>query len=578
MNSFRPTLKLGHILYSIILFLAGILRFVRLGEIPLANFEADAALQAAQFTPTASAFFTSTSQVVPQPAYEILTRAIFQMFHADDLHARIIPALAGMLLVATPLLARKKFGWGHSLLMGLLLAISPIFITLSRTASGISLAALGVSVFLMSLLGSENENRLSYNILAGAGLGLALASGPYLFPAALCLSLWMIWTLWKLNVRDRRGHFPLTLQQLTPLLITTGFVAFTLSTGLGWSFEGFSRFFESIAYWIQGWSSGSSYSGMTQSIILLVYTPVLMIMGLFGSWSSLRDRDVLGISAIAFAFVSFVTSLVYPSRQPHDLLWVALPLAFLGSRYLTSFLQQIVEGEISPWSIVLGLILTLLSFMAYIQIAANASQNLPIEIVDAWQTPFVFLTLMIVIMAFFGLGWSWRSARVGVIFALLVVSLTLSVSSLWRLNFSSQVFTVNELWRSEVPSKGLSLLVDTVESTSHSTKGVNEGLRMEIIGEAPSYLLWAMREYQPHSEANLDDSLASPVVLVEGDSSELALQADYIGQTITIGNRWGWVSIVPPDIFKWWVKRTLPTVPEEWLVLIRQDIAFLLKP
>jgi hypothetical protein len=462
--------------------------------------------------------------------------------------------------------------------MGLLLAIAPIFVTVSRTASGISLSAFGLMLFLMGLLGRDEENQSSFNLIAGAGLGLALTSGSYVLSAFLSLGFGvLLWNLFRIENKETDRIFNITLDKLGPLLIMTMIAVFSFATGLGSNIQSFSRFFESIAFWIQGWSAASPFSAVTLLVIIPTYMPMLLVLGLLGAWSSLRERDAIGTIATATGFIGVMVTLIYPARQPQDLLWVALPFAYLGSKYLLSFVKDILDRRVTPWVMALGSVLILLSFMAYIQISSNAAQDLPIDIFDAWQTPFVFLTLMLVIVSFFGLGWSWNSARLSVIVALLGITLALSVSAMWRLNFSAQVFTAKELWRSDVPSQGLELLVDTIESTSHSTKGVDEGLSVEILGETPPFLLWALRGYPHYVRSETGESVASPVILVQGDQPDLILRADYVGQTIAIGERWRWETMLPPDFFKWWVKRDPPTFSEEWLVLIRQDIAFLLE-
>jgi hypothetical protein len=579
MNSDGVNIRLGHVLYLVILLGALGLRFINLGEFPLTNLEAMGALEAVRSTPYASGFFPESFATIPQPAYEILTRGLFQIFGAENIFARMVPSLAGLLLVLTPLLARERIGFGHSLLMGFLLAISPIFVTISRTASGTSLAALGLMAFLMSVIGQPGIQNKSTYLIAGVGFGLALASGPYaIFPL---ISLALAFLVYKL----RRSKMQLGVEKtawnaeaLRPILCVAAIAVFTFTTGIGWSMQGFSRFFESFAFWIQGWSVGSPFSGLTLLVILLTYMPTLVFLGILGVWSSLRQRDEIGNVASMMAVFGFALSMVYPHRHPHDLLWVALPLAFVGSKYLFNFVQQFLDRRVTAWVLALGLILITLSFMAYLQMSSKASQTLPVDIFDAWQTPFLFLTLMFVIVSFFGLGWNWISAKLSVILAFLCIALIFSLSALWSLNFASQVYTANELWRSEVPSQGLQLLLDTLETTSSSSKGAEEGLNVEIIGEAPAYLLWTLREYRPQSQSVAEDGQASPVVLVEVDQRELKLQADYVGQTLAIGEKWGWRSALPPDFLKWWIKRDPVTLSSEWLILIRQDIALLIGP
>ena len=106
MNSDGVNIRLGHVLYLVIFLGAFGLRFLSLGEFPLTNLEATGALEAARSTPYASGFSPESFFSIPQPAYEILTRGLFQVFGAENIFARMVPSLAGLLLVLTPLLKR----------------------------------------------------------------------------------------------------------------------------------------------------------------------------------------------------------------------------------------------------------------------------------------------------------------------------------------------------------------------------------------------------------------------------------------------------------------------------------------
>ncbi|MCK4693300.1 MAG: hypothetical protein KAT23_06695, partial [Anaerolineales bacterium] len=54
-----------------------------------------------------------------------------------------------------------------------------------------------------------------------------------------------------------------------------------------------------------------------------------------------------------------------------------------------------------------------------------------------------------------------------------------------------------------------------------------------------------------------------------------ALSAEYTGQGLKIGERWGWDGVLPPDILTWWVLRQASTQPERWILFVRLDIASL---
>jgi hypothetical protein len=575
MNSFRLEMKVGSLLYLGIFVSALLLRVVNLGAFPLTDDESLSALVAAHGTTYETSFLIDSSNAVPQPSYEFLTRIAFQLFGADDFIARIIPALAGSLLVLTPLLARKKIGWVHAVLMGFLLGFLPVFVATSRTASGVSLTVLGLMSFSMAIIGLGEDNRSANEFIAAVGLALALTSGPYVFTAALSFGLVLIiWQIFRFPplVEIRNNLLAIKNNPRFGWIILAAAVVF--ATGLGWSLNGLSNFFNSIAFWFMSWTLRGPFASLTIVIIILTYMPVLTLLGFLGGWSTFRNRDRTGLFAFGLTIIGLLIILIHPGRQPHDLLWIALPLSYVGSAYLASFAHHFSQGRVTAWVFVMGFSLILLAVMAYLQISSIAGQDQIIDPLMAWMTPLVFLTIVLVALSFFGLGWDWASARLSLILAALLLVFLTSISTLWNINFNSRVLTAKELWRNKVPSAGQELLVETLEATSQSTTGTRAGLHIDILSDAPYSLIWALRDFQPPENLPGRDAEGPPVVLVSKEDNEPVLIADYVGQTIAIGEEWGWRSALPPEFLRWWIKRQPPRSFDEWLILIRQDIAF----
>lgn len=576
MTSFRLNIKFGSLLYLFIIVIAAILRFTNLGAFPLTDEEALAALNAAQGTSHGSTYFAPPDHDVPQPAYEIFTRIDFQIFSANDFNARALPALAGVLLVLTPLLGRKKIGFGRAVLLGILFAICPVFVTVSRTASGISFALLGLMSFVMGLIGLTEEDSKINLPFAAVGLGLALSSGPFIFTGILALGLGLL--LWRLvgllSRKELQFEFNL-LRYLRQFFWIVAIAVLGFATGLGWSINGLARFFESIAFWIKSWSLPGPFASLTILAMIPTYMPILVLIGLLGGWSAFRKVEKEGLLAIIIAVTALFVVLLFPGRQSYDLLWIALPLAYLGSGYFVSLASQILTERITPWVLAMISLIILFVFMAYLQISSVFSQAPVIAPLTHWITLLSFLVLIVVSASVFGLGWDWVSAGLSVILSANILALFISISALWHLNYTSDVLNAKELWRHRVPTAGLELLMDTLKTTSQFATGTAEGIEVELIGDAPYSLVWALREYQPQGRISVDGGMASPVVLVPETGAELILQDDYVGQTIAIAEEWGWFSALPPEFLKWWIKRQPPTLLDNWLILIRQDIAFL---
>ena len=99
----RP-ITIEHILFALAFLLALVSRLWALAATPLGDTEAALALQAAHL------FSDRTAAIDPQPAYILMTSVLFAIFQATDFTARLIPALAGSLLVLSPCYFGGKLG------------------------------------------------------------------------------------------------------------------------------------------------------------------------------------------------------------------------------------------------------------------------------------------------------------------------------------------------------------------------------------------------------------------------------------------------------------------------------------
>jgi hypothetical protein len=121
----------------------------------------------------------------------------------------------------------------------------------------------------------------------------------------------------------------------------------------------------------------------------------------------------------------------------------------------------------------------------------------------------------------------------------------------------------------------MDLLVETLQDLSQSTVGSAHGLEIELFDPPPPSLAWAVREYDAFFVQSDLNGFGAPVVLAQEREGEIQLPAEYIGQSITIGEAWGWDPPVPNDLLAWWVRREAPTRFIRWLILVREDVALL---
>lgn len=556
MITFTPKISRYQLVSLLILLLAGALRFLKLDYPPLQDLEAIAGLRAAMGTPGATAFAGLIELDLHQPALENMMRFVFQLFGTGVVNARIVPAIAGLLLVLTPHLARKRLGPGTSLAFSFLIAISPIFITFSRTASGMSLGLLGVSTWVMTNLEGERKN------LSAAGIGLALASGPSIFNGLLLVAI--VGLTYKFTSKQERA--PLGWPSIWVVLIVIGI----LVTSLGWSFHGISDFFESIGEYIRGWRSIGPYPISALLAILPIYAPLLTLFSILGIWKSLGEQSPFGLAALITVFFGLALLVLYRQRGPEEIGWIAWFLMFLAADYLAGLINTLAQDGIHSSSLLIGLTLLVLFLGLGVQLSKFLNDPTLQEQSVGLLIFIASLGGILVLVGTFSLGWRWSESRIGILAAFGIGFLFLSVSSTWHLNFRPFAGSSKELWRDNVSSDGLFILENTLETVAEMTKGIQGSLSVDFYDPPPPSVLWALRNDGTLYSSAAGDS-ADVVLAREGDR-ELNLAEDYLGQSLSLGESWGWLSALPPDFLRWWFDRDPPVVSHRWWVLFRSDL------
>ena len=226
MKASRFELRSEHFLLLCLLLIALALRLVDLGGIPPFGEEAVHLLEATARAGEASPFWTAGDHPSNMVFFN-MTWPLLQAFGTSEGVGRLVSAAAGTLLVLSVMLLRKQVGPVFALALAGLLALSPIVVTLSRTAGSSITAALGIT---LAVFGCLHDGRLAPDrkaVLVGIGLGLAVASGPGgLTGLATLLLTWGVVRFFKLQMQ-----FPPALPQqaiqasalVTATLALTGF-------------------------------------------------------------------------------------------------------------------------------------------------------------------------------------------------------------------------------------------------------------------------------------------------------------------------------------------------------------------
>ncbi|NIV29460.1 MAG: hypothetical protein GWN58_08105, partial [Anaerolineae bacterium] len=340
----KGRIPLAWILAALVLLIGGSFRLSTLGWLPLAPKEASVALTAAADTELASPFW-SPSQVPAEaaaPAYTNPTAALMSGLGADPAIARLVPALAGVIFMCLPLLLLRRLGWVRVLLSMLLLSISPTALTVSRSAGGEMLAALGLTLAAILLVRSRSPSPLEGTV-AGVSLGAGIASGPAFWTGlfGFCLA----YLLFRAFSRDdpfARVSRSLLLRRVVPTALLTALV---LATWFGSRLGGLGDALAAAGSWIMGWTRAGGMPLLPGVFVFPIYEPLVLVMGTIAAVRGInpvgdewRPPVFLGIGSLA-AFV------LYPSRSAADLIWVIMPAAVLAVGTIESTIERTVSRE-----------------------------------------------------------------------------------------------------------------------------------------------------------------------------------------------------------------------------------------
>jgi hypothetical protein len=560
---------------ALVLLLAVGLRFGALDWPPLGPGEASAALAALRLTPSAAALDPSAGPPA-SPAYGALTAMLFDAFGAGDALARAVPAVAGVGLLLTCLLLRPALGPGTAFLAALVLALSPALVLTSRTAGGaaLSLTTLSLAWFVVTRADIDAPRRAAW---ASALLGAALASGPLTFTGLLGMALGQL--LHSLLARSSSVGVLAALRSAgftarRHLMILLG-VLLALATGFGLERGAMAGAAVSLADWVRGWGQPASLGLGTALLSLAIYEPLIVLGALLAllRWRSLNDD---ARSLAMWGLGALLVALAYPGRGAAELAWCLIPLAVLAAHTLASAVERVAREEQRVFQATLAGLLMLLLVFAYLQLSAyvrgigrgpayDPALDLGLAI-----GAFVLATVVTVL---FGLGWSWSMALGGVQAVALLAALAVSVSGLTAVNFARSAATARELWRVQAATVESRLLATTAEGVSTGQTGSPDALPLRLEAAASPVLAWTLRGFPRDAATDARSHDLPRLILRPQGAPELALAADYIGQTFTIAERKGWTGLLPSGLLAYLVRREAPVTPQAWLLLVRADIA-----
>ncbi len=541
-------------LFTLAFALALALRLVYLGWLPLSDAEATWALQAFDLVKGHSPALGA------QPAYVMLTALVFFIMQASNFAARLIPAVAGALLVFAPLFFRDRLGSKTAIILAFGLAIDPGLLSLSRQA-GTPIITVMALVFAW---GCWQSHRTEW---AGFFTGLALLSGPQLWPglAGLGLAIFMSRSLLDeaTAIKFERKTILTTLAYAAGTYLLVGSLFLLAPGGLG---QGLAT----IPEYFGGWLGESETSIVQMTIALLASQAYALIFGLVGLARGLRERDPFTTFAGMWFGIALVLALSYPSREVAHLAWAILPLWALAARETSRHLTPIQNGT---WETIgMAVLTTAILVFAWFNFSAVALTNPdPNTAVLRWYVLAGALGLLLLSTILVALGWSRESAIQGSAWGfmgiLLISTLSTAISTA-----GLRTYRTTELWRSSPQVAQSTMLASQLDDLSRFKRGAQASLDISIVGINSTALRWMLRDWHVTIMDNADVTTAPSLVLTKLEDTNPALQASYRGQEILWRTYTGWDQFIPADWLKWLAVHTAPQGEERIILWSRTDL------
>jgi hypothetical protein len=549
-------------LFFIILLIGLGIRILRIGDVPLSDFEAANALEAFQVSNGGGGEFS------PGPAYPLLTGATFFLFADDNLYARIWPILAGCCLIVFPYLIRSLIGRKAALIMAIGIALDPSFVAVSRIA-GNEIMAVGFGAMALGLA----YNRRA--VLAGIFGGLMLLSGPSALQGLLAFgSAFFVGYL-----LSKRGYLSAIIsvdstennkKDLQKGILALGGVILVLGTLFFLFPEGLGSLSSILPTYLSGWVSpaGISAGGMLTSLI--VYNPIVLIFSFIAIIQGWRHREPASQWLSLWAGTTFVLVFIYPGREVFGLAWLLVPMWGLAATEIGKYFRLKGADPIPALGqAALILVLMALSWLnlAGLNLSAGNVQSIQLR----WAVVGGTIILAGITTLLIGLGWDLKTAQQGLVWGLLLGFGFYGLSSTWALS-QLRPNGEQELFAPQPASINTGDLQITLGDLSEWRTGIRDSLDVILITSAPS-LRWEMRNWKEAKFLNSIPAGELPSVIITHENQpEPNLSIGYRGQDFGWWANPGWEGILPENWPNWLVFRNSPQINTNVILWARVDL------
>ncbi|MCA9908902.1 MAG: glycosyltransferase family 39 protein, partial [Anaerolineae bacterium] len=532
------SLSYEQIAYIVLAALAFVLYFASLDMTPLKKGESRAALAAYRYV---HAEAPGEALIAPSPTLFLAQTAAFNLLGHDEFAARVGTALAGMLLVLTPILFRRALGVERSLLMSILLLGSPVVLVSARGSSSAVWAALLAALTLWAgwrWWAERRERDAILLLIFCAGLIFLAEPGGILMALALVGAL--LSALVTTPAADDEDDEEEPVNRLAPLgerlrafpwLLAGGvalFVTIAVATVFFFYPAGLTATGDLLARFVDGFVARPANTPAFFPLrVSLFYEPWFWLLAaacLVWSWRRLQ-MDFIGRFALAWLILGALAAIIYNGAGAEHALWLTLPLVLLVSGLAQPIFAPYDVDEAPGWA----RWLTALAVFALLAMASIAFQGVArsvarfgtIQLITS-QADTINLIVLLIALAFMLVGYFlvrsfWESDGVplrGAAIGLVTFACLTSLGAGWRTAVSGAGNPV-DLWQRRAVSPNLNLLrASLLDLADRTTRGYTE-MQLGVVTGGDPLIAWQVRDF---NNALLAGDVASvrgePVILI----------------------------------------------------------------
>jgi hypothetical protein len=550
-------------------------RVLGLGAAPLMPDEVERAL--GSMTAARWAAWPATTD---SPLLLVGNAFLFWLLMPSEFLARLLPALAGTLVVMLPFFWRRRLGEVGALAASGLLLISPLTLFAARRVDGAALATLSVGLLATALLNGWEPspvNRLSVSSISIA-VAVGLLSGPAFY------DLILIGVLIVALLRGPGALRVLGASWRVALLVGLG-MALLISIALGFRWSGWASLADGAAAWLAMWGQGRT-PGVSSFGLIVLYEPLLLVLapaavalwGLNKQGPRLRS---LPLALLLWAVGVIVLNMLRPGSNPATLSAALLPLALAGGWAVGTVVTGIPrEPRLSVGLHSLAAFVFWLPALASLaQVAARPYEYQPVLLLLG---VIVLIVLQVLVVIFFALHltahYVWRGALLGLCAALMLIQMSFAGGlAFFRPDSPVEPAVV------ETASPDLRHLAEILHDLAVRQNTRWDALNVVVIDRAPhlsAVLRWHLREFDNlRLVADWPDDPTSLVIAPEGATSlRPADPGAWNGMTFVALT--GYQLGMPrcraepldcSDALRWYLYRASPTLPAAENVVLWQN-------